>query len=774
MSTTTNKTVAGHYVIKEKIGEGAMGDVYLAIDDRLDREVAVKQLKLEADTEEGRQQYIQRFKQEAKTIARLNHPNIVGIFDIHSSQDEFYMVMEYVNGRNLQEIMEGAQQPLPVETVTRIAIQLCEALQQAHEHNIVHRDIKPANVLVSTRNEVKLTDFGIARLNEKHDLRMTQAGTMLGSFLYASPEQLTNASNVDARADIYSVGATIYELLTGKPVYEADNVGSLIQQVFMSEPIAPHIANPAVSENFSAIILTCLAKQIGQRYQDMETLLTDLYKLTGDSQNKIRLDLGDQQDSTRSLGDTRTSQLRLSLLKTTTQSGAGSVFKYLKGDYNWLLLLLQKYEKLPGQGTYAEAKKQIRQADIRGQLFSGVLVFQDSFVFVKAGELCGALNTAESLVNDAALERLPDSAPLIYTYVLSENLIATVSSFIANSGTPVQEHMDSAVVNLYPILEDLNSDLEQFNGYVIGSYFDLASLEQEENEETEVLVSFYNMGKVEFSFLLNKERQLQLDDVDLRQLLSKGRCLLSLYTPAHELLNTVMHDFLSQAFLRPAYIDEAEGSLADVLMLDSGDMSHCLSEAIGENLTFNIQSHDGIAFPEPLLETLRQRREYLCAHWIQSELFFSINAMNQINAFKQLYPKFPQIDRIKLYEEIPGEYGCGVQYTLSAYAYGSESPVWVAMIGNGDPTEIELFIEETQSVKRGLAQNGEDHLLGAFYISTEAMNNQASALFAKNTQKVGLFNKQQGWVKAGKSGFHFFLAESSGEQRPHLIAPNLI
>lgn len=773
--TQSTETIAGHYSITQKIGAGAMGDVFLAKDERLDREVAVKLLKVVGETPEEQAQYIKRFQQEAKTVARLHHPNIVSLFDIGLDDNQFYMVMEYVHGRNLQEIIEGQDDRLPVDIVTRMGIQLCEALKSAHENGVVHRDVKPANILVSTRNEVKLTDFGIARFSEKQDLRLTQAGAMMGSFLYAAPEQLTNAADVDERADIYSIGATLYELYTGKPVYDADNMGALIQKVFMAEPVPVHELNPDVSEELSQIILKTLRKQVDQRYQTVEELLKAFHTLQGTPQMNIALPemsafqhAPSPQDRFR---DTRTSQLRLSLLKT-TQSGIGSVLKHLRGDHAWLNLMLQKYPATASQSTYENIQQRLKQPDIQGNLFSGVLALQDTWVFVRNGQISGALNTAESLVDDDALARLSPSTPVLQTHVMPNTLVKTLASFVANSGTPVQEGLDSAVVNLYPIVEDLDSEIEQFSGYVVCHYFSERQLEKNEETPTETHIFLYSEGQIAFSFAMNQENELISTETKIQDVLDKGRCMLSLYMPQQQLLGTVIRDFWSLTQLFVDYKDKYDGTLGDALLLDAGDMSHCLSEAIGENLTFKLKTKTGEALPAVIIDKLSASPEYKVAHWILSEFFFSLNAMQQINAFKELYPKLPATDYLSCQENLVSEHACDIGFDLVGYSAGL--PLFVVRIGNGDPIDIELFIEETQSVKKQQEASGNPQLLGAFYFSKNALNNQAPALFAKHTQKLGLFNKQKGWVKVNKGGFHLLLAELPQDGQPRLVAPSLI
>lgn len=765
---TLSQRIAGHYLIQKNIGSGAMGDVYLALDERLDRPVAVKVLKLEADSVEAREHFILRFRQEARTIARLTHPNIVALYDLGTEADRFYMVMEYVQGRNLQQLIEGRTEPLPVAQTLRIAIQLCDALARAHESDVVHRDVKPANILVSSRGEVKLTDFGIARLSQAQDMRLTQAGTMLGSFLYAAPEQLTNAAEADTRADIYSVGATIYELLTGQPAYQADNIGRLIQLIFTQDPTPPQILNEEVPEAFAEIIWKALAKNPLDRYQRMSEMLADLQKLSGMEISVMPMAATVFEPISEPERDTRTTQVRFNLLKTTTQSGARSILKYLRGNQAWLSHCLADCEASENRQSYSEVRARIRQHDLRGKCFSGVLEFGDHWVFVADGDICGAYYTLEGLTHDAALERLPETAMMHASYALSPGLSLSLASFVALDGQAIQENLDSALLNLFPILDELVS--EAFEGYGICRRF-----EGDDEEPIDTHVYLFEQGLARFSFRIDSQGQFGPAQSSLAETLGRGRCLLSLYAPARQVMATVMRDLLALAELKPTYHDPHDGVLADVLQLAAGDMSHCLGEAIGANLTFELSLQGQSTLPEAFRQSLEALPDYQSAHWLMTELFFGINAHRQIQAFKDLYPRFAQIQRLRFHQDLPSEFGCAVRYSLIAEADPQAAPVLMARRGNGDPADIELFVEETIAVQKSLLQQGLREVPAAVYVSDKPLGNQALAQFARLTLKPGLFSKLKGFVKVqGKAGFHLFLAEHLADTPPRLLAPGLL
>ena len=204
----------GRYRIQRKLGAGGMADVYLAEDQELGRRVAIKILNSRHGNDD---QFIERFRREAKNAAALNHPNIVSIYDRGEAEDTYYIAMEFLDGRTLKELIIG-RGAAPINVAIEYARQILSALRFAHRHGIVHRDIKPHNVLVDGEGRVKVTDFGIARAGTS---QMTETGSIVGTAQYLSPEQ-ARGGEVDPRSDLYSLGVVLYELLTGKTPFDGE------------------------------------------------------------------------------------------------------------------------------------------------------------------------------------------------------------------------------------------------------------------------------------------------------------------------------------------------------------------------------------------------------------------------------------------------------------------------------------------------------------------------------------------------------------------------
>ena len=263
----------GGYELLSKIGSGGMGTVYRARQVTLNRIVALKVLpqKLAKDKD-----FIARFYREARSVARLNHPNIVGGFDVGEADGYHYLAMEFVDGSSATAMLAEKPSGLPVRQVLDIAIQTAKALEHAHGHGVIHRDIKPENILISKSGEIKLCDLGLARSTAKDDLSITQTGIAVGTPHYISPEQARGEQELDPRTDIYSLGAALFHLLAGRPVFTGDNAMQIMLKHLHDRPPALSEANKSVPAEVSAVIAKCLAKRPEDRYPSARALIEDL------------------------------------------------------------------------------------------------------------------------------------------------------------------------------------------------------------------------------------------------------------------------------------------------------------------------------------------------------------------------------------------------------------------------------------------------------------------------------------------------------------------
>lgn len=263
----------GRYEILDEVGQGAMGTVYRARDPLIERTVAIKTVPIAQLRQEGADAE-SRFLREAQSAGRLSHPNIVTIYDVGETDGLAYIAMEYLPGATLRDIMDKG--PMPLDLVLDTATQMAGALAFAHEHGVIHRDIKPANVVVTgQRGRVKLTDFGIAHLlNSEH----TQTGQMLGSPRYMSPEQAMGRE-IDGRSDIFSLGAVLYEMLTGQYAFDADSLPAIVYRVIHEAPVPAPSLRPQLPAPVASLLKRMLDKDPQSR-PDARTLVSALHALT--------------------------------------------------------------------------------------------------------------------------------------------------------------------------------------------------------------------------------------------------------------------------------------------------------------------------------------------------------------------------------------------------------------------------------------------------------------------------------------------------------------
>lgn len=261
--------IGNRYKIQEKIGNGGMATVYKALDQILNRYVAVKVLREEFTTDE---EFIKRFNAEAQSAARLIHPNIVSVYDVGQEYNIYYIVMELIQGKTLKQIIEEDGH-LSWKWAVNIAIQIASALEMAHKNNIIHRDIKPHNIMITEDGVAKVTDFGIAKAVSNSTI--TAFGTTLGSVHYFSPEH-ARGGYTDSKSDLYSLGVVMYEMVTGKVPFDADTPVSVALKHMQEEPVPPIKVNKEIPFAVNQIILKAMKKDPNERYQNASEMIKDL------------------------------------------------------------------------------------------------------------------------------------------------------------------------------------------------------------------------------------------------------------------------------------------------------------------------------------------------------------------------------------------------------------------------------------------------------------------------------------------------------------------
>ncbi len=264
---------AGRYRIESILGRGGMGVVYKATDAQLDETVAIKTLPGDVMTRSPED--LERFKREIRLARKITHRNVLRTFDYGEAEGVYFISMEYVRGYTLNELIDEApSRQMPPRATMGIARQICRGLHAAHEQGIIHRDIKPQNVLIDAKGEVKLMDFGVARMTEASEA-MTQAGLIVGTPHYMSPEQV-QGKTLDPRTDVYAMGVLLYEILVGRRPFESTSLTGILTAHIMEKARPPIDLRPDVGREVNAIVMKCLEKDPAARYADAGALLSDL------------------------------------------------------------------------------------------------------------------------------------------------------------------------------------------------------------------------------------------------------------------------------------------------------------------------------------------------------------------------------------------------------------------------------------------------------------------------------------------------------------------
>jgi eukaryotic-like serine/threonine-protein kinase len=264
----------GRYQIENEVGRGSMGVVYRGHDPQIDRTLALKVLRQDRVTSEA---FVKRFLKEARAIGRLSHPNIVTVFDVGEDQGNIYIAMEFLEGESLQDVVEHRK--LGLKEVVDVVIQVAETLDYAHQKGVVHRDIKPSNIILTPSGQIKITDFGIAHIDDPTATLHTMVGEIMGTPAYMSPQQVLGQTT-DGRTDLFSLGVILYELSTGRRPFggEGKTLATVFNEIVKTDPVEPSLISETVPKEISTIIMKCLGKAPEDRYQTGHELAEALRK----------------------------------------------------------------------------------------------------------------------------------------------------------------------------------------------------------------------------------------------------------------------------------------------------------------------------------------------------------------------------------------------------------------------------------------------------------------------------------------------------------------
>lgn len=778
-----------NYAIEKEVGRGGMGVVYKGIDKRLERPVAIKVLNLGSggETEQNQalhSESVERFRREAKVIARLAHPNIVSIYDVGEAFQQYYMIMEFAEGKPLSSLVREGR-PVPAPVVTSVAAQICSALAYAHENKIIHRDIKPANIIVSAKGLTKLMDFGIAQLHTEGS-KLTQAGSMMGSLMYTSPEQLNDASQVDERTDIYALGVTMYELLTGQSPYQSQSLSQLIMEILANHQDANAIRtiNPDVPEVLELVVARAMKKNPQERYASAYEMASDLGRLlqTSSMNQTLQFQLN-FNDSTSDLpSDRQTTRFRDSSLirKTTIDT---ELVKALKMRRQWLPEQLQSWKKqVIAQSDVTQVLTKLIEPVLIGDAISGVLVIDSEFyIFVEKGLLVGACHLQTSAVDDSVFSLLPKQASLIELFIPEENqplVPALLAQIISGSGQVLQQNLDSSLVDLLPLVEALSNRSDPFTGYVIA------------HAHENLYYYGFEAGQECLAICAQTDTNRFDSWSDIKLLVQEPGVLLDIYQASPRLVGPSLTKLLSACNLNMSYVDVSNSTLQNIVDMGTEEVPIHLIQEAKKNLKLDLeckQTSNVISLGQVVDNTrLIQNSLHLkLSEWLTREYFYLLNSTGSTNSLKYIYSWIPAIESIAFEEDLDGDDGLKhrFQWVNHGQVAGEKYKKILALaaFGNGSQADLNAFIDRVITVKKHLIKTGD--IGGAFYVSTEPFETEALKLFYTRTvePRKGLLGsldtltKYKGFVRIGMNrGFHLNLLEYRAEQQGfEVIAPLL-
>ena len=397
------------YRILNIIAEGAMGVVFRAQDPAVDREVAIKVVQFYPGMDPGKQEeYRKRFTREAQVVGRLKHPNIVAIHDAREYRGSPYIVMEYVNGTNLDE-MRKQNSAIQMDKALRYAEQIASALDYAHSKGIIHRDIKPSNILIDKEDNVKVVDFGIAKLV---DSDLTQPYQVLGSPSYMSPEQIAGGP-LDGRTDVFSTGVLLYYIITGRKPFEAGNISGIVQRILNDNPEPPSSINRDIPRNVDYAIMRALSKEPSERFKSLAEFVAMLVSEQIESKRDIQI---------KSIADIFQNLLmKMNLDIDSVNDSGGDIFIYairqdpvLKGNYLFRILLRPDKMKV-SVSTIREALRLVQDKKLtKSIVITNTDFTKEAWDFIEGKPV--------DLVNGAGLEELFKKYMPAGFYELSQRL----------------------------------------------------------------------------------------------------------------------------------------------------------------------------------------------------------------------------------------------------------------------------------------------------------------------------------------------------------------
>ncbi|MEK7431747.1 MAG: serine/threonine-protein kinase [Cyanobacteriota bacterium] len=740
----------GGYEIKSELGRGGMGVVYKGWDKKLEREVAIKVVE-NVDTQTAdqltltsHQELVARFQTEAKAIAKLSHPNIVNIFDFGVENDRNYMVMEFLKGRDLSQLLKF-NSPLSIELVVKSVIQVCAALDYAHTTGIIHRDIKPANILLLDNGIVKLMDFGIARIQEAKS-QLTQAGTILGSVLYISPEQLISAQKVDKRADIYSLGVSIYELLTGQFPYDGDNVASIISKIMRSDPEVPSFHNPKITEELDDIIMKAIAKDPDHRYQRASELADDLneflFKLKGGVPSPMGMTSAGSSGGSVGSKTTFSKVIEFSLI-----DGVDKINLYS------LIYRIAQTWQVENIGN-----KPILEALYGNETLSQAVVVSNKVILLSyKGLLMAAVSDDPDEVGSKAYEETANITRVDIKSCIpneSQQEFLIVMASILGNGIQIGKHVGCNSNDLENLMEKAKQEI--FTGHI------------EVSDVTEIRYKGFIDGREIFNLVSPNKTPLPS--------LKAGKMDIDVFEAKFKLLGPSLRRALIDTTIE--LVNKTHGSSASFKQLsmqkNNKIMSEFIEEAVRNTDLATLVSNDRVFnIGKKAIKYSEVIEGFAAAElmkWVVKDLLIKVARSNKFQSIRNAFAWIWNLKTIKLAQQIKLNTGAKINFDMISYNDSEKLSVVSRYSSQGNVSELHNFIEDVIKLKKGV--NNAD-IKAAIYISGNDFFPEVLKYYDKITKKESLFafSSPKAFIPSG--GFYLFMIKEDQDGVYKLVLPEV-
>ncbi len=768
------------YQVKKKLGKGAMGEVYLAHDTRLNREVAIKKLMFDGDAGEGGDDdaLSPRFEQEAQAAARLNHPNIITIHDVAITGKGSYIVMELLRGKSLLGwIREGRVFSIP-EAAT-IGARVCRGLDYAHKAGVIHRDVKPDNIFLDRDFGVKITDFGLARL-DKGALVKTTVGSYMGTPAYSSPEQLREPHKVDGRSDIYSTGVLLYRLISGKLPFAASDMGELITRILIDAPTPLGEILPDLPETLEHVVMKAIQKDPDKRFETAGEMAEALEAVAGaEAPATFEPGVGSAAIETGASREGAAPAPVDDALSTTVVESTTLVLDNLAFDAPaWAISVFESWEKKElGKGLLNEILDRLLDIPIYTDPFSGALFVDERFLLlIWKGHILQAVDARKNRIGEKAMAAVPDAGRSFTIFSPpkpgSSNLPLVLSTAL-DERKAIHENIESAVINVAALIHKLIKD--RFTGVVRLRY-----------ERGAIQLGFYAGSRI---FML-RSPGLNLDisstvfaDVStvLGQMPFTADVFETRLTPRGESLRRFFRD----ARILVERLPEATPNHLDMLKQKKKDYHPHAADELRRSLSLALSTggKDGIRVGKRILSARDLLRNDFCLRfreWLLFDLFIHLLSSGARDSMKYVCTWIPGIETLHFNFPLEDEEGRKHYFDIVAMDRTGKILHLVQRGRDGGVDAVGAFLDSAISVKRRLTKTGD--VGGVFHVSPETYTDESMTLFHERTavkkKQMGLglldsLTGYKGFVRIGKNrGFHFNLVAET-ESGFRLVGPVL-